>query len=979
MTNIAPLAFHVGDAALAALELSWQQADPQQRPTAQLALAWQLRQRDRRRALTLAAELESTARPEVAARLQLIRAEAAFLENDFTRSQLLVASARCAFEGLQELLGLADAHYLQARLAFDQGDMASYQVSIEAMRLCADGEPLRQTIAHAGQARALAFADPAASELLWQALNGDRQPPEDVACQCHIDNYRGTLAAIRGDFGRAIPHQARAYAQALASGQLLLAAAAAGNVGTSFNNVSDHHAALEWAELAQTLARGADLPAALGWALTLSGDTLRLLRRPAAARELLNEAQALLAGLPHSRPYAINLLRMGDLYLSEGAPAKALDCFVRLEQRAMDLRTRDLQASAPVGQARAQLAMGHLAQAAETAQRVLDNPRTPATSRIAALQLMASLHEREPAWPPPPALQAASPRLHYLQAAQQLAATLSDYSVPAELLDALARAHADLGDTQRAYAFAQQAYKARRATHSHAASNRALAMQVQRESLHMQAEAEQQRQRAAEQAQRSALLQQANDTLDRLAAIGRDIIGRLDEQDVCAVLHRHTLALLDAHTFAVYRLHEEHGCLTRIYGREDGRAMGPRRQHLDDVDSHLARCARERREILLLDGGGHIAPVAGTQQTLSSVFTPMLVGERLLGVLTIQSPRAKAYGERELAMLRSLGAFAATGLANAQVLDQLQQTQAQVLQQDKLAGLGELVASLGQEIQTPLAVIKSDGRSVAEALDRLLAELPQLLQALDTQAQALLVRLLGQLQIDIAPLNTRDERRQLRRLEQALARDGIADARQAAEVLLPLGSAPELELLLPLLRHQQRARILALMQQLSLLLSGTANVNAAADRVARVVQALKAYARIERQLDRQPTDLRESLETVLTLHQHRFRQGIALRCQLDALPSLSALPSELHRLWALLLDSALAGLTTPGWLELTLNQHGQEARLLLSSSATTDSGGDAPPAVKKILAAHGGRIEVERTIELGRRFTLYLPYAREAA
>jgi len=973
------LAFHVGDAELAALELAWQQASPPQRPAAQLALAWQLRQRDRLRALALVAELEGAAPAEWAARAHLIGAEAAFLESDLGSAKTLADQACAAFERMQDPLGMADAHYLHARVAYALGDMTGHQLAIQAMRLCARAEPVRRTVADAGLARALAFSDPDTSELLWQELSGDRPPPEDAACQCHIEVYRGTLAGIRGDFGRAIPHQARAYAQALASGQLQFAAASAGNVGSSFNNVSDHHAALEWAELAQALARRAGLPVALGWALTLSGDTLRRLGRPAAAQELLKEAQTLLAALPHSRPYAINLLRMGDLHLSEGQPAEALRCYVDLEQRAMDLRTRDLQASALVGQARAQLDLGRPAEAATTAGRALDNPGTPATSRIAALQLMASLHEREPDWPPPSALQAASPCLHYLQAAHELATSLSNYSVPAALLDALARAHADLGDTLRAYEFAQQANAARRATHSQAASNRALAMQVQRESLRMQAEGEQQRQRAAEQAQRSALLQQANDTLERLAAIGRDIIGQLDEQEVCAVLHRHTQALLDAHTFAVYRLQAEPRCLTRIYGREEGRTMGQRRQDLDEPSSHLARCARERREILLLDAGGHITPVAGTQQTLSNTFTPMLVGERLLGVLTIQSPRAEAYGERELAVLRSLGAFAAIGLANAQVLQQLQQAQARVLQQDKLASLGELVASLGQEIQTPMAVFKSDGRSMADALDRMLAELPLLLQELDAPAQGLLVGLLGQLRIEIAPLNTRDERRQLRQLEQELAQAGVVQARQVAELLLPLGATPQLALLLPLLQHPQRGRILALLQQLALLVSGTANVNAAADRAARVVHALKAYARIERQPSRQPTDLRESLETVLTLHQHRFRQGIALRCQLNALPALPALPSELHQLWSLLLDSALAGLSAPGWLELELRQHGQEARLQLSSSASTASGGDAGPAVQKILASHGGRVQVERTIVQGWRFTLYLPYNRENA
>ena len=84
--------------------------------------------------------------------------------------------------------------------------------------------------------------------------------------------------------------------------------------------------------------------------------------------------------------------------------------------------------------------------------------------------------------------------------------------------------------------------------------------------------------------------------------------------------------------------------------------------------SNTAECARERREILiqhdepLLDDPNHIA---GTTPSLSALFAPLAIGTRLLGVMSIQSPHAAAYAERELLVFRTLCAYTAIGLDNA--------------------------------------------------------------------------------------------------------------------------------------------------------------------------------------------------------------------------------------------------------------------------------------------------------------------------
>jgi len=125
---------------------------------------------------------------------------------------------------------------------------------------------------------------------------------------------------------------------------------------------------------------------------------------------------------------------------------------------------------------------------------------------------------------------------------------------------------------------------------------------------------------------------------------------------------------------------------------------------LRDTQSFTARCARER-EVLLLgpaDDGTPVPQIPGTRLMHSLLFAPLVVADRLLGVLTVQTARAKAYGEREQLVLRNLCAYGAIALDNARAYQDLSQLQRQVMAQEKLAALGAMVAGVAHELNTPI-------------------------------------------------------------------------------------------------------------------------------------------------------------------------------------------------------------------------------------------------------------------------------------
>ena len=76
----------------------------------------------------------------------------------------------------------------------------------------------------------------------------------------------------------------------------------------------------------------------------------------------------------------------------------------------------------------------------------------------------------------------------------------------------------------------------------------------------------------------------------------------------------------------------------------------------------------------------------------SAMYVPMLLQGKVIGVVSVQSHYANAFHENDLVILRSLGAFAAVAFDNAESYLRLQQTQSKLVEQEKLAALGAVVA-----------------------------------------------------------------------------------------------------------------------------------------------------------------------------------------------------------------------------------------------------------------------------------------------
>ncbi|MDT9001863.1 ATP-binding protein [Paucibacter sp. APW11] len=664
-------------------------------PTALLLrLCWHLRQRDSTRSLELGqrlrAQLEAGDPEQQAALMRVLLAEA---EITLLKAQPEAALLLCdevlsvAERGGDDEL-LADASLLQAVLseALHRSRPEQFDAALAAARRCGDAQrvsviELRAAIVHC-------YRDPVAGRRLYAELAAREYDDPGIATWAH--ELQGTMAAQASDYGLAASARIQAFEEGLQSGQVERAITAAHNAAAAMHSLGELELALQWLQRAVELARRPAWPVSLALVLGQFGETLRMLGRLDAAGQQLQEAEAALQGLPQSRAYAILLRYISAWHEDRKDWPQALQRFEALERCAQRNGHPDLAINGCSGQARM---LARLGQPLEAQAKALQALRLAEQSQhqlrqVEVMRVLAELHQQAEL-PPPPGIAADQAALHYLRTALALTQGLPGFRAPAELLEALAQALAARGEHAEACRMLRESGQAWARVHSEKADKRAIAMQAMQRTERARTEAEHQRQLTLELARRAEALQGANETMERLAAVGREITVEQGATALFATLDRHLRALLPAAGLVLAQLQSGGQTLLLRRSSPGGAKAAPQLLALAQA-GELARAMWERRACSGPLDGGRLHAV------------PLLLGERCLGLLAVWLADDRELGAEQWQWLNSVAAFASIAIANAQAYEQLGEARQRLVAQARRVALGAMVAGVAHEVNTPL-------------------------------------------------------------------------------------------------------------------------------------------------------------------------------------------------------------------------------------------------------------------------------------
>ena len=288
---------------------------------------------------------------------------------------------------------------------------------------------------------------------------------------------------------------------------------------------------------------------------------------------------------------------------------------------------------------------------------------------------------------------------------------------------------------------------------------------------------------------------------------------------------------------------------------------------------------------------------------------------------------AQANRDLESQVSERTAALQTTNKQLQQTLDELTQTQEQLIHNEKMSSLGQLIAGIAHEVNTPLGAIASSAGSVSKFLAQMVDQVPDVIQQLSAEDGVYFLAVL-QLSLKESPLRSTKEERKLRRsLMRILDQESIADATTIADTLVDIGlDTDNVETVLPLLKVSDSQRLLETIYKLSSIKRGVTTIEVASERASKVMFALKNYSRYDHTNEPVTVNVLDGIETTLTLYHHQIKRGVEVKRHYESLPLVQCYADELAQVWTNLIHNALQAMSHTGILTIAARSMAWESK-----------------------------------------------------
>ncbi|EGU32826.1 response regulator [Vibrio scophthalmi LMG 19158] len=329
-----------------------------------------------------------------------------------------------------------------------------------------------------------------------------------------------------------------------------------------------------------------------------------------------------------------------------------------------------------------------------------------------------------------------------------------------------------------------------------------------------------------------------------------------------------------------------------------------------------------------------------------------------------------------------------TKLQLQKTIESLESAHQQLIEREKMAMLGQLVAGVAHELNNPIAAILRGTDTLTDNIHQLVANQNPVNKQLGDE---ILTRALSS-----RPSSTADERKRTKETEQK-----VGD-RRIAKKLVKLGLENDAYWAQRVKRDQQQATYdLVELENFHLAGATLRSINVCAQRIADMVKSLKGYARPDDETFHY-VDIHEGIEDTLVIFENKLKRHNVEKHYAE-LPPIRCLPIALQQVWTNLISNAIDVFPEKGsltvttrattrygkmWAVIAIKDNGcgiskalQEKIFELNFTTKREGNfglGIGLSVCQQIIQQHGGTIEVESVENQFTQMSVWLPIEAQA-